>query len=645
MKTMKNFALMGAIALTGAVGFTACSSSDDLGDNSPNINQDNATVKTAITMNIGRGGQTRMASAVTQTNDQAFRGMFNVYIYPASVYDNTDWAPIIGSSTINDPVVVNNTIDAITASASNKTYSNVQVPIATNNFLFYGRAGSAAPTSTEDKLAKGFTVPTFPTASPTIAGITFAAQEIVDPTAPTWTVPVGILANYLNTIKTAIGSTPLSNAQFEALRLDFLKPSTPRAGSAEAVLATVQHMYTTISAYTGLNEADQAKATAVINAIKAAPASESGDVISWATGEVTPKLTEITFPANLGLPLGAAQYQYNAASSAFEYVTDATPIVANTPVADFIYPSELFYFTNTPLKGTSANVTWAQTPATWQTVDYTGWTDAVQASSKNIALVNNVQYGTALLATQVKCTPDNEDKLYDNSMEKDPTSDVNKAISYTADMFPLTGVLVGTQPSTVGWNFLPTGTFAKCIYDRNVSWYDSSEATEANREKTIYANKTGENYSNPNYTLVYDNSGYQNANSENYVNICLEFTNNSGHDFYGKDGLIKNGQKFYLVGKLDPNTTNGNSTGALSFPSAVGNQNAVYYPSIERRVFIQDYTTTAKCNITAGTATTKGSLGNALSSIPDMKAVTQTIGLSVDLAWTPGLTYVVPLGQ
>jgi hypothetical protein len=639
MKTMKNLALMSAIALTGAVGFTACSSSDDLGDNSPNINPDNATVKTAITMNIGRGGQTRMASAVTQTSNQPFRGMFNVYIYPASVYNETTWAPIIGSSTINDPVVVNNTIDAITASASNKTYSNVQVPIATNNFLFYGRAGSTAPASVEDKLAKGFTVPSFPTSSPTIGGISFAAQEIfANPaTNADWTGPAGVLVNYLNSIKTAIGTNPLSNAQFEALRLDFLKPSTPRAGSAEAVRATVQHMYTTISAYTGLNEADQAKATAVINAIKAAPASESGDVISWATGEVTPKLTETTFPANLGLPLGAAQYQYNTTNSAFEYVTDATPTVANTPVADFIYPSELFYFTNTPLKETSGNVDWPNTPATWTSASYSAWGDAVQASSKNIALVNNVQYGTALLATQVKCTPDASNKLYDNSKEKDPTVNENKAITYQDNMFPLTGVLVGTQPSSVGWNFLPTGTYSKCIYDKNVTYYNTTNSSE----ETIYANATGDNYSGLNYTLVYDNNGYLNTDNNGSVNICLEFTNNSNDDFYGKDGLIKKGQRFYLIGKLDLTS----KTKPTQFPTAVGNNNAVYYPSVDLRVFIQDYTTTARCNITAGSATEKGSLANALSCIPDMKAVTQEIGLSVDLVWTPGLTFDVSLGQ
>lgn len=635
MKKNFIFAIMSAIALTGAVSFSACSSSDDVIDN-PNYNPETNTVKTAITMNIGRGGQTRMASAVTQTNNQAFRGMYNVYIYPASVYQETAWTPIVGGSSILVPVVTNSTIEAITASASNKTYTNVQVPISTNNFLFYGRAGSSAPTTTETKLSNGFTVPIFPTASSTTAGISFAAQQIADPAAADWTGPATVLVNYLNSIKTAIGTNPLSNAAFEALRLDFLKPSTPRAGSAEAVLATVQHMYTTINGYTSLSDGDQTIATAVKTAITTAPGKLNETTIEWAT-EGSTLLSQTTFPANLGLPLGAAQYQYNATSTAFEYVTSATPSVANTPVADFIYPSELFYFTNTPLKETSGNVDWPNTPATWTSASYSAWGDAVQASSKNIALVNNVQYGTALLATQVKCTPDASSKLYDNSKEKDPTVNENKAITYQDNMFPLTGVLVGTQPSSVGWNFLPTGTYTKCIYDKNVTYYNTTNSSE----ETIYANATGDNYSGLNYTLVYDNNGYLNTDNNGSVNICLEFTNNSNDDFYGKDGLIKKGQKFYLIGKLDLTS----KTIPTEFPTAVGNKNAVYYPSVNLRVFIQDYTTTAKCNITAGSATEKGSLANALSCIPDMKAVTQEIGLSVDLEWKAGLTFDVSLGQ
>ena len=628
MKKNFKYALLGAIALTGAVSFSACSSSEDTIDN-PDYNPETNSVKTAITMNVGRGETiTRMGSAVTQ-NNQTFRGMYNVYIYPATLGSGT-WQPISSGSSILAPVVSNEIISGITTSASNKTYSNVQVLIGTNNFLFYGRAGSTAPATTEDKLANGYTVPTFPTASTTTAGISFAAQQIASPDEAGWTGPVTVLANYLNSIKTAFTGT-ITSAAFESIRLDFMKPSTPRAGSADAVLATVQNLYTTINGlYSSLSVAEKGIADAIKNAVTSLPASLSGETIAWATGSDTPKLTETTFPANIGLPLGAAQYQYNASNSTFEYVTTTTPSVANTAIADYIYPSELFYFTNTPLKETSGNVTWPVTPATWQSASYEGWTDAVQASSKNIALVNNVQYGTAQLATKVKCTPDNEGKLYDNSAVKDPTTTNNKAIAYVENMFPLTGVLIGTQPATVGWNFLPTGTYSKCIYDKNVSFYDSSE------EKTIYANSGS--YSGPNYTLVYDNNGYDNdgvGSTPAVVNVCLEFTNNSTEDFYGKDGLIKAGQKFYLVGKLDLTS----KTAPTEFPSSVGNNNAIYYPSVDLRVFIQDYTTTANFEITSGSATTKGSLANALSCIPDLKAVTQEIGLSVDLDWTPGLTF------
>lgn len=625
-KNLRN-ALFGATALLfGAISFSACSSSDDVIDK-PNYNPETNTVKTAITMNVGHGGQqTRMTSDITQNNG-VFRGMYNVYIYPASVYTSENaYAPITDGSSILAPVVSNQTIDGITADASNKTYSNVQVLIGTNNFLFYGRGGTAAPTTTEAKLSNGYTMPTFPTSSTTTAGISFAAQQIADPSSADWTGPIEVLTNYLNNIKSAFTGT-ITYAPFESLRVDFMRPGTPRAGSADAVLATVQHMYDKIeSFYSSLSTDEQNIATAVKNAIKAAPASISGSTIAWATTGTT-LLTQTNFPANLGLPLGAAQYQYN--TTAFEYVTTATSSVSNTPVGDYVYPSELFYFTNTPLKETANDVTWKNTTTTWAEETYSGWTNAVQATSKNIALVNNVQYGVAQLATKVKCTPDNDNKLYDNSGEKDITSNnTNQAIDYQDNMFPLTGVLIGTQPSTVGWNFLSTGgNFTKCIYDKNI------KANNGTSDENIYANSGS--YSGANYTLVYDNNGYLNVSSEKHVNICLEFTNNSTKDFYGKDGLIKVGQKFYLIGKLD--VTN------QTVPTM--NTSAVYYPSVDLRVFIQDYTTTAQCEISAGSATSKGSLANALSCIPDLKAVTQTIGLSVDLQWTPGLTYDVALGQ
>ena len=65
------------------------------------------------------------------------------------------------------------------------------------------------------------------------------------------------------------------------------------------------------------------------------------------------------------------------------------------------------------------------------------------------------------------------------------------------------------------------------------------------------------------------------------------------------------------------------------------------------RAFIQDFTTTAQFVITAGSAdgTTPGSLTKAMSTIPDLRASSQTIGLSVDLTWRTGITYSSNLGE
>ena len=54
-----------------------------------------------------------------------------------------------------------------------------------------------------------------------------------------------------------------------------------------------------------------------------------------------------------------------------------------------------------------------------------------------------------------------------------------------------------------------------------------------------------------------------------------------------------------------------------------------------KRVFIQDYTTTANFTI--------NSLKNAYVTIPDLRASKLQLGLSVDLSWRAGLTYNVTI--
>ena len=308
-----------------------------------------------------------------------------------------------------------------------------------------------------------------------------------------------------------------------------------------------------------------------------------------------------------------------------------------TPIENFVYPNELYYLTKTPLKATSnAIVTWPNNVTNWTNQTWDSWTDAVQANSKNIALKYNVNYGSALLATTVKA---GAAEIYDNARQLDPekvgvANATNNAIVVNngteQNPFQLTGVLIGAQPSSAAWNFLPSSgaTFTKVIYDNTMNGTINVQTT---------ANAT------PNYTLAFDDYKTDLAD----VNICLEFKSNLTTPFYGKNGVILPGQTFYIVGKL--NLTNPVPTNPIPADSGANTDDALdtYFPSRGLRAFMQDYTTLANFTITAGSAdgSTKGSLAEAVTTIPDLRTSSQNIGLSVDLEWKTGLTFNVNLGQ
>lgn len=131
-----------------------------------------------------------------------------------------------------------------------------------------------------------------------------------------------------------------------------------------------------------------------------------------------------------------------------------------------------------------------------------------------------------------------------------------------------------------------------------------------------------------NYTLVLDN--YTTAATQEPVNIAVEFKNNSGMDFWGYNGLIAADQTFYLIGQLDPAGKTIDNKPYMAEPYRYPQKDDV-------RVFMQDYTTTANFTIS--------NLKKAYSTIPDLRVAKLELGLSVDLSWTPGVTYDVPLGN
>ena len=198
-----------------------------------------------------------------------------------------------------------------------------------------------------------------------------------------------------------------------------------------------------------------------------------------------------------------------------------------------------------------------------------------------------------------------------NNVFNGTTVTSDNAISFT-----VTGLLIGGQPDAAQYEFLPKTTSTnKVIYD---SYLDTNTGGElpADNSKTV-----------TNYTLVLDN--YTVKDTQDKVYIALEMT--ADKSFYGLSGFIKAGEKFYLIGELDPTSTSLDPidwTKQISFESGDTGYG-------KDRVFIRDAVTTA--TFTIG----QNALQKAYSTIPDLRSTQMLFGLSVDLEWKEGLNFHV----
>ena len=91
MKKVFRIMTLGAIALLGAVGFSACSSDENVVEDNPTF--DGETVRTDFAFNIATP-KTKMTAANTQ-QDGIFKGMQDMYLLPFK------GAPAAGATTNN----------------------------------------------------------------------------------------------------------------------------------------------------------------------------------------------------------------------------------------------------------------------------------------------------------------------------------------------------------------------------------------------------------------------------------------------------------------------------------------------------------------------------------------------------------------
>lgn len=596
MKKLSSFFLMGTVALAGLGVMSSCSS-DDLGNDSTTNPGETKAVKTQFALNIPRAnGGTRMSDVNTQANKN-FLGMEGIRLYAFKAEPTT-------SSSSVATFALANIASGISETASSKIYSDVSVPVGTTHFLFYAHA----PQGTTD--AKKFELGVLNLTNPeTDATATNDISATLATVKKNDTASPKALLGILNGVAGVEGwATATDGTELNKL---YTKYTSAKAGSANSIRLTLQSLYNNLGGIvTGANVAHQtiAKAirTKIAESFTATTATDGYVTLAYkATGDVS------KYPNNINLPDGAVQLSFDATNKFTYAATSSLTGIENLDASKVCFPASIYYFQSSNLAATAKELETNQWPTT--TTNWTaatapwlkdasnladGWTASVQPTTRSIAMRQNINYGVANLATTVKCgaasLPDN-DKL----SVTDP-SEFPGTVAVPTEGFTVTGLLIGGQPTKVGFDFQPASddAFDYTIYDNNIT-------------NIVAKNGTA---STTNYTIVLPNDKGRGVADQSKVNVAIELTNNSGVAFRGADGIIPAGGKFYLVGQLEPKAD------ALT---------GVANPA----VFMSDYMTTMNLTIK--------SLKNAYNTIPDLRSTKLQLGLSVDLVWKTGIQFDV----
>ena len=586
MKRMKNFALMSAIALTSAVGFTACSSSDDVAETNPNYNPETNSVKTEFAISLPNyvGSTTRQTAVVAQAQETpVFRGMQNMVLIPYGAVVEAASTPL--NSKVFSLPNFGSTNDATSWDLVNqkaKVYKNLDVPIGTKVFMFYGQATVGTGSNFENGILNAPTsysgaASTYNfTLQPILASYTYGETTDAKGYA---------ICQYLKGIRETAGIT---SSALQSLLNNF----KPIAASSASVQAAVQALWDQVKTYTESDGCNLVKAS--IEGNSNADATISGDVVTLNNTSL------LGYPANLHIPDGAV---------AIDWSTPATPVINGpssgldvTDLTKYVYPAALYYRANSAI-GVSSNAEVSKTYSAdnWTTIaasDKYSWNNAeVDASTRSVALHDQIQYAVGRFDLSIKAA---NATLYDN---------YGNAVSVNSeDGFLVSAVIIGGQ-KPVKYDFTPTGDVSYTIYDNVMN------GTVAAKAETAVG---------INHTLVLET-----ATTVKQVNIAVELTNNTGAAFRGKDGTVPAGGKFYLVGTLDLDKT-GEYTNTNS----------------RTKIFEQDYKTSAVFTINQGTTasehtkdTNTTGLGAAFNVVPDLTASQLEVAFSVDLSWTPGLEF------
>ncbi len=613
MKKFRFFSFASAMLLASAAGMVSCSS--DSIEPTSGTGATGQVVKTQFAINIPYGGNsstnqakkvTRMTDEMTQQSGKPFRGISDIVLLTFNGYPST-----AGNTEATRIIEIGTDANAYAQNKYSKLYRDIEIPVGTNHMLFYGRATRKSG-DTDFQTGKIKDVGT-KTTEKVLANISHELTPINSTANFTTDTEAAKIINALNDIAKA-KVTDGKDYTWATIGNETTLPTWLTENEKKFLAARYNE-------FTKLKAGSKTSVVEFIKNLKTALVGETGEPTIPAERKLTKEIYDkcvaalgaiesINFPGKFNLPDGVASLNWKTGESKFAYNAPENVTIGTGNSINYqkiCYPAELSYFVNTTTMVSDKDMSnlndfpayndWTNpNGANWEGKSFSE--NAVANTTKTVGLKAPVQYSVAVLKSTVRC---NAATLEDNAKEAG-SFDENQQISVPTDGFKVTGILIGGQPASVDWKYDPASTesFANTIYDKEMNG--------------SMAAKNETSASNANYTLVFDN---KKSDAQSPVYVTLELENNSDKAFYGKDGIILKGAKFYLVGQLNPNKT------GLTNPNSVN------------RVFMQDYVTTANFNIKE--------LKSAYNCIPDLRTSGINVGLAVDLSWKAGITFDVEI--
>lgn len=609
MKKFIYFSFASAVLLASAAGMTSCSS--DSIEPTGGSGVAGQVVKTQFYLNIpyagnDEGGNARVSTRMTATNTQKnnnFLGLVEMKMFAFEGEPGTKTNTSTRTIRIGDNKGTNDN------DAKRRLYSDIAIPVGTTHMVLYTRASkkSNVLTNKSNFEAGSLTNPYAnftDEAKPKLSDFKFNLETIHSAN------DFANKGNHILSKLNAIAQTEVTDGE-ATIKWSNINEATSYGTEEERNI--LQKLYTN---FVSLSAGSENSVKRAIDDLKAAVETQKLANCKTLTDAIKDKCTTndlnttTGFPRDNNLPDGAAVLEFKEATRTFAYkevnvgVPTGRDLVDHTKIT---YPSELAYFVSSAV-GTSAtsNNKLDDLPKydEWlkKNTDWSQYGDVVKSNTTLVVLKEPVQYGVACLESKIKCATAS---LKDNANKILGSNTADNTLTVPTDGIRVTGILVGGQPQGVEWNFEPASDakFDHTIYDQDMN--------------TGIAAKTSD--SAPNYTLVLDNKNSSTADpKQSMVYVTVELENNMG-DFYGAEGLIPKGSRFYLVGQLDPNAT------TATKPSG---------ETIDR-VFVKDHTTVANFKIT--------NLKKAYNHIPDMRTSKINVGLAVDLKWETGIQFNVDL--